>query len=89
MKNLKKGEEFLDSELPGNLVFEIVQDHVYIIYDNQNNLIIASDEGNGYGKVLEKLKFKSKHELHKFKNKNWQEYLHNKGFKAYMNMISF
>lgn len=89
MKNLKIDSEFMDSELSGDLIFNIVEDHVYIVYDNQNNLIIASDEGNGYGKVLEKLNFKSKNQLNKFINQNWKEYLHNKGFLAYINKIKF
>jgi len=70
LNELKIGNEFHDSEIENteDLEFRIVEDHVYIVTDFKD-LILASDEGNGHGFVLETHTFQSRHELEKFLSK--------------------
>jgi len=67
LNELKSGNKFHDSEIENakDLEFRIVEDHMYII-TNFKNLILASDEGNGNGFVLETYTFQSRHEFEKF-----------------------
>ena len=88
--DLEEGQDFTDKEILGidSLQVMIVEDHVYVITDKKN-LVIASDNGNGYGKVLEVCKFNSEYEFNEFIEQNWKKYLHNKKYKAYYDSISF
>ena len=57
---LEKESEFIDQELvagDNNLDIAIIGDHVYSITDRESMIIIASDMGNGNGKVIDIVKY--------------------------------
>lgn len=64
-ENLIEGDEFCDSELftevisgdgtPFELDFNIVGDHLYSISNGNGVIVIAQDNGNGHGRVLNKI----------------------------------
>jgi len=77
LNELKTGSKFHSSEIDNveDLKFMIVEDHIYTI-TNSKDLILAFDEGNGYGAVLETHVFESENELEEFLSQDFSKYIH-------------
>jgi len=67
IQDLKVGDEFQDSQIAANgkflngkdtiLRIDIIGDHVYSIHNQIDCLIVATDMGNGNGKVISITKY--------------------------------
>jgi len=79
LEKLIKGDSFHDAELEDadTLTFQIVEDHIYIIYRGTGSLVVASDIGNGHATVIEALIFDNQEELGIFVDQDWKKYSSN------------
>lgn len=62
ISEMKVGDYFQDRQLVGKdavekLTFSIIGDHVYTVTDNFGTLIVARDNGNGHGGVMQVVKY--------------------------------
>ena len=70
IQELKKNDNFIDSEVSsiskldngqvGDLVFNIIGQHVYTITNNIDTIIVVEDLGNSNGKVIETISYNVK-----------------------------
>jgi len=91
LEKLKVGDEFHDSKIENAqaLSFAIVEDHVYVITSGVGRLVLASDEGNGHGTVLEIKDFSTEEELNEFMAQDWYDYLAKKNHTGYSGHVVF